>query len=259
MTENPKQACGSTKPQLHLIPPVAEIAEANVLEYGAFKAPRTDGTKGYGPWNWRDDPIKVCTYISAVRRHLNAIMRGEDIDPTSGESHWAHIRANCGIVMDAMDCGSFIDDRPKVREVHQTTQTNPGDTLYDKFVSQQLAEMKSAVFASTEQDPDDLAPITSRMPVRDEEDETPTEVSIEPPNLVGEWTCPRCKQAWITTVDEICPRCDFKSLLPNGHETSRPASTLCPHCHTTTHSPAAPCPLKLKEQLQILAHRESTR
>lgn len=33
----------------------------------------------------------------------------------------------------------------------------------------------------------------------------------------------------------------------------------CPHCHSTSHSPAAPCPLKLKEQLQIPTHRESTR
>ena len=157
---NPKQAVSDTKPQLQLIPPAAEIAEAAALEYGAFKAPRTDGVNGYGVNNWRADGINLCTYIGACLRHLNAIKRGEDIDPKSGLPHWWHIRANTSIVIDAAEHGMltddrYCDDRPtdkgsepvelsagltdaaeRVRglrergqSVHSTTQENAGETV----------------------------------------------------------------------------------------------------------------------------------
>ena len=139
MSINPKQLVSDTKPQLQLIPPVAEIAEANALEYGAFKAVRADGGSGYGPWNWRADPILMTTYVGAIKRHLNAIMRGEDIDPKSGLSHWSHIRASTGIVLDAESVGTLIDDRPshakppetqQIDDVHEADFANiPSDIL----------------------------------------------------------------------------------------------------------------------------------
>jgi hypothetical protein len=136
---NPKQLVSDTKPQLQLIPPAAEIAEAKALEYGAFKAVRADGGNGYGPWNWRGTSIQLTTYVGAIRRHLNAIMRGEDIDPRSGLSHWSHIRASTGIVLDAESVGTLIDDRPahakppetrQIDDVHETDFGNmPSDIL----------------------------------------------------------------------------------------------------------------------------------
>lgn len=36
---------------------------------------------------------------------------GEDLDEQSGVSHLAHIRACCGILMDAIDAGAFLDGR----------------------------------------------------------------------------------------------------------------------------------------------------
>lgn len=90
--------------RLELMPPVAEIATVKVLTLGASK---------YGLWNWRDKNISLTPYLGAMKRHINALMQGEDIDPESGEHHAAHIMATCSIVMDAAEHGTLVDDRPK--------------------------------------------------------------------------------------------------------------------------------------------------
>jgi len=101
-TSNPKDRAGSKKVNLSLIPPVANIYEAKVMELGAAK---------YGPYNWRDTPVRLTVYLSATLRHLYAKMDGQDIDPESGQPHDAHIRANMGIILDAKENGTLIDDR----------------------------------------------------------------------------------------------------------------------------------------------------
>ncbi len=101
-TTNPKDALGSKKVSLSLIPPVANILEAKVMELGAAK---------YKAFNWRETSIRQTVYQDATLRHLYAIMDGQDIDPESGISHWAHIRANTGIVLDAKEQGTLVDDR----------------------------------------------------------------------------------------------------------------------------------------------------
>jgi hypothetical protein len=101
-TTNPKDMVGSKKVNLSLVPPVANIYEAKVMELGAAK---------YGPWNWRDTPVRLSVYLSASLRHLAAITDGQDIDPESGMSHIAHVRANTGILLDALEQGTLIDDR----------------------------------------------------------------------------------------------------------------------------------------------------
>jgi hypothetical protein len=80
-----------------------EVEVGLVLEGGAEK---------YGIFNWRNEPISITTYVGAIRRHVNAILDGEDIDPESGRPHWAHIAASAGIAMDAKAIGNLIDDRP---------------------------------------------------------------------------------------------------------------------------------------------------
>jgi|SRR5688572_21765194 len=107
MTEelNPKAAAAAadaSKVRLDLLEVPADEAIANVLDHGAQK---------YGVENYRAIPIHLRTYIAATRRHLNALKRGEDIDPDSGESHWAHIGANVHVVMGAMDENTLVDDR----------------------------------------------------------------------------------------------------------------------------------------------------
>ena len=104
--ENPKRSAGMRKLPLELIPRVALVQEAAVLGLGA-DCP----AKGYGRWNWRDDPIDAETYVGAIERHLTLWAAGEDLDEQSGVSHLAHIRACCAILLDAIDAGAFLDGR----------------------------------------------------------------------------------------------------------------------------------------------------
>lgn len=101
--ENPKEYTGRVKPPLSAIPSGAEIPVALVHQYGHDK---------HGPFNWRETPINCMTYAHAVRRHLAAWIDGEDNDPETGQSHWAHIVASGNIVLDAMACGTLTDNRP---------------------------------------------------------------------------------------------------------------------------------------------------
>jgi hypothetical protein len=109
--ENPKRAHGLKKLPLELIPLVALVQEAAVFGLGA-DCPQ----KAYGRFNWRDAPIDADTYHGAILRHLTLWLSGEDRDAESGVSHLAHVRACCGILLDAMDAGTFVDSRRKSPE-----------------------------------------------------------------------------------------------------------------------------------------------
>ena len=100
---DPKQQASTDKAPLQLIPPVAEEEIAHVLKLGADK---------YGVYNWRGniDSIQDSTYYGAVRRHINAMMKGEALDPESQRSHWAHIGATAMIMLDV------INEREKVTQ-----------------------------------------------------------------------------------------------------------------------------------------------
>ncbi len=101
--QNPKTALGAAKPQLQLIPPIALVEEAGAFALGAEK---------YGPFNWREVPVSISTYVAAAQRHLMAYWDGEDTDPESGLCHLAHARACMAIVLDAQSVGTCNDDRP---------------------------------------------------------------------------------------------------------------------------------------------------
>lgn len=101
---NPKQAYGDAKVKLQLVPPSAAIAIANGLEEGAKK---------YGPWNWRDQPVEVMTYFGATKRHMDAWLEGEWLDPDgNGKTHLDGAIASLAILIDALTMGDFIDNRP---------------------------------------------------------------------------------------------------------------------------------------------------
>jgi len=102
---NPKTVYGIQKTPLHLIPPPALSAEAEVFGLGGRK---------YGPYNWREHTVSASVYQAAALRHLLAWWEGEDTDPESGQSHLAHARACLGILLDAAHHGKLNDDRPKV-------------------------------------------------------------------------------------------------------------------------------------------------
>ncbi len=100
---DPKGAAGALKTPLQLIPTHSEALVAHVFRHGAGK---------YGPWNWRENGICIMTYAGAIKRHLAAVIEGEDIDPESGLPHMAHIASSAMIVMDAGNHGTLVDDRP---------------------------------------------------------------------------------------------------------------------------------------------------
>jgi hypothetical protein len=100
---DPKQQHGADKPPLSLIPATALIPLSRALEQGAGK---------YGPYNWRRTPISASVYQNAALRHLLAWWDGEDVDVESGQSHLAHVMANCAILIDARMADTLQDDRP---------------------------------------------------------------------------------------------------------------------------------------------------
>jgi hypothetical protein len=46
-----------------------------------------------------------------MKRHIAAWLDGEDDAPDSGVNHLAHVGASVHILLKAMECGSFVDDR----------------------------------------------------------------------------------------------------------------------------------------------------
>lgn len=57
-----------------------------VLEFGAKK---------YAKDNWKQgEGFKYSRTFNAIMRHMLAFMRGEDNDPETGLSHWAHVGCN---------------------------------------------------------------------------------------------------------------------------------------------------------------------
>jgi hypothetical protein len=73
----------NNKPRFDLIDPHFELDLAKILEHGAAK---------YKAGSWKY--VEIEAYISALRRHLNAYMRGEYIDSDSGMPHTACMGAN---------------------------------------------------------------------------------------------------------------------------------------------------------------------
>lgn len=101
---NPKDLVGMTKPPVALVPPCLEIYASMAMKNGAVK---------YGPYNWRDQKVQAMQYLSAMKRHIDAFIDGEENAKDSGVHHLAHVAAGCGILLDAFLCDSVVDDRPK--------------------------------------------------------------------------------------------------------------------------------------------------
>ena len=77
----PGQKHDSAKPRMDLIPPKMEMEVARVLSFGAEK---------YSAENWRQVPDLRRRYISAAKRHINAVQQGEEHDEETGLHHAAH-------------------------------------------------------------------------------------------------------------------------------------------------------------------------
>ena len=89
------------KPMMALIPPYAEEEMAKAFTYGAQK---------YGTHNWLGG-ISVTRLLSASRRHINAVLKGEDIDEESGNHHLGHALASIAMAYETLKMRPDLDDR----------------------------------------------------------------------------------------------------------------------------------------------------
>lgn len=102
-SDNPKNLAASNRIKLALLPPAGIIHGAHACMDGAGK---------YGPYNWREKSIALMEYASAAKRHLDDWIDGEDEAPDSHCHHLGHVIATCAIMLDAIELGNAIDDRP---------------------------------------------------------------------------------------------------------------------------------------------------
>lgn len=100
---NPKEAIGSTKLDMSLVPSSAVAFLASAFTEGALK---------YGSYNWRVAGVRASTYIAACLRHIFKWWNGEKTDPATKVYHLANAMACLAIVLDAEVCKMLTDDRP---------------------------------------------------------------------------------------------------------------------------------------------------
>jgi len=100
---NPKDLLGAKKINLHLVPPASIIYQALAMEDGAVK---------YGPYNWRGNKVVCTIYLDAAMRHILSFLDGEEFAADSKKPHLAHALACLGIIVDALETGNLVDDRP---------------------------------------------------------------------------------------------------------------------------------------------------
>lgn len=122
---NPKEAAGSTRLPLHLIPD-GPLAELSLAHY--------EGATKYGAFNWRVAGVRASTYVAACRRHLSKWWNGENRDPKTRVHHLANAMACLVILMDAEIQNMLNDDRPPKQDL---------DGLYETLAATQahLADM----------------------------------------------------------------------------------------------------------------------
>ena len=99
---NPKDAIGSKKLAMHLVPSIVQVYAALGFTEGALK---------YGRSNWREAGVKASIYVDACKRHLDAWFEGETVAPDSGVPHLANALACLAIIVDAQAAGKLVDDR----------------------------------------------------------------------------------------------------------------------------------------------------
>jgi hypothetical protein len=100
---NPKDAIGSSKLPLNLVPDTLAIYAAASFAEGASK---------YGAYNWRVAGVRASIYRAALERHLKKWWNGENRDKKTKVPHLASVIACAAIILDAEVCGMLTDDRP---------------------------------------------------------------------------------------------------------------------------------------------------
>jgi hypothetical protein len=100
---NPKEAVGSQKLDMGLVPDTLEVCAAEGFLEGALK---------YGRFNWRIAGVRASTYYAALKRHQKKWWNGQDRDPVTRVHHLNSAIACLTILRDAELYGKLNDDRP---------------------------------------------------------------------------------------------------------------------------------------------------
>lgn len=104
-----------------LLPPHAMDVLAKVLTFGAKK---------YAPNNWMKG-MAWSRIIGPLKRHLNAIERGEDYDPETGLLHSAHVMCNAAFLTEYYKIFPQGDDRATFVNTKQRVGIDIDDVLAD--------------------------------------------------------------------------------------------------------------------------------
>jgi len=104
---NPKDALGTKKVPMSVIPGPVMMEVGNALLEGALK---------YGRHNYREIGVKASVYFDATMRHMWQFWEGQDIDPDSGIHHVTKAIASLCVLRDSMMRGNWSDDRPPKSE-----------------------------------------------------------------------------------------------------------------------------------------------
>jgi len=100
---NPKDLIGVKKVSTFVFPSAALLHGSHAMMNGASK---------YGPYNWREKKVKASIYLDALERHITSWKEREEIAEDSGVHHLGHALACIAIIIDAMETGNLVDDRP---------------------------------------------------------------------------------------------------------------------------------------------------
>ena len=120
---NPKDAIGSSKLPMHLVPGSAKAFLTLGFLEGALK---------YGKYNWRIAGVRCSIYLDAMERHMEKYKNGEDVDPVTKVPHLASVMACCAIILDAGIVGKLTDDRPPRAPVSNLIDSMVADVQYLK-------------------------------------------------------------------------------------------------------------------------------
>ena len=103
---NPKDAIGAAKPPLFSVVPASAL-----LHLGQAMQ---NGAKKYGAFNYRDAGVRGSIYMDAAFRHMAAWFDShQELAEDSGVHHLAHAMACMAIILDCIETGNLVDDRPK--------------------------------------------------------------------------------------------------------------------------------------------------
>lgn len=100
--------CGKEKLEVKKVP-LGDLPPAGIIHGAAAAA---YGNEKYGFYDYRTTKISYMSNLNAMLRHLVSIVDGENEAPDSLVHHLGHVIATSAKVLDALERGNIVDDRP---------------------------------------------------------------------------------------------------------------------------------------------------